>query len=120
MNYVWYPPKELVEQSNVKKFMERYGIKGYKELIKRSTEDIEWFWEEATKELNVEWFQNYTKTLDQTEGVQWAKWFIDGKLNITHNCVDKHAKSSRKNKIALIWSGEDDQVKKYSYWDLHF
>lgn len=120
MNYVWYPPKELVEQSNVKKFMERYGIKGYKELIKRSTEDVEWFWEEATKELNVEWFQNYTKTLDQTEGVQWAKWFIDGKLNIAHNCVDKHAKSSRKNKIALIWSGEDGQVKKYSYWDLHF
>lgn len=119
MGYIWYPPKKLVEKSNVKKFMDKHGIKDYKDLIKRSTEDIEWFWDVAIKELNVEWFEKYKKVLDASE-VQWAKWFIEGKINITHNCLDKHAKSWRKNKVAFIWVGENGEEKRYSYWDLHF
>ena len=119
LSYIWYPPKKLVEKSNVKKFMDKHGIKDYKDLIKRSTEDIEWFWDAAIEELNVEWFEKYKKVLDASE-VQWAKWFIEGKLNITHNCLDKHAKSWRKNKVAFIWVGENGEEKRYSYWDLHF
>ena len=119
MSYIWYPPKKLVEKSNVKKFMKKHGIKDYKDLIKRSTEDIEWFWDAAIEELNVEWFEKYKKVLDASE-VQWAKWFIEGKINITHNCLDKHAKSWRKNKVAFIWVGENGEEKRYSYWDLYF
>lgn len=119
MSYIWYPPKKLVEKSNVKKFMDKHGIKDYKDLIKHSTEDIEWFWDAAIEELNVEWFKKYKKVLDASE-VQWAKWFIEGKLNITHNCLDKHAKSWRKNKVAFIWVGENGAEKRYSYWDLYF
>jgi len=116
---MWHPPKELVKQSNVKKFMEKHGIEDYRELVRQSTEDVEWFWGAAEKELSVEWFQNYTTILDQTKGVQWAKWFIDGQLNVTHNCVDKHSLSARKSKIAFIWSGEDGHVRKVSYKDLN-
>ena len=76
--------------------MNEHGIKDYRDLIKRSTDDIEWFWNAAVEELNVEWFEKPRKVLDATE-VQWAKWFIEGRLNITHNCLDKHAKSWRKN-----------------------
>jgi acetyl-CoA synthetase len=119
LSYIWYPPKKLVEKSNVKKFMNEHGIKDYKDLIKRSTEDIEWFWDAAIEELNVEWFEKYKKVLDASK-VQWAKWFIEGRLNITHNCLDKHAKSWRKNKVAFIWVGENGEEKRYSYRDLHF
>ena len=120
MSYVWNPTKTLVEKSNVKKFMDRHGIKDYKALIKRSTEDIEWFWETAIKELNVEWFREFKKVLDQSKGVQWTKWFIEGKINITHNCVDRHTKTWRKNKLALIWSGENGEEKRYSFQDLYY
>lgn len=119
MSYVWYPPKKLVEKSNVKRFMEKHGIKTGRDLIKRSTEDIEWFWEAAVDELKVEWFEKYLKVLDISEGIQWAKWFIQGKLNITRNCVDRHAKSWRKNKIAFIWMGENGEERRRSYWDLY-
>ncbi len=119
MSYVWHPAKELVQRSNVKKFMNKHGIRDYKELIRHSTEDVEWFWNAAIEELKVEWFEKPKKTLDTSEGIQWAKWFVEGKLNITHNCVDRHANSWRKNKIALVWVGEDGEEKKYSYWDLH-
>lgn len=120
MSYVWNPTKTLVENSNVKKFMDKHGIKDYKALIKRSTEDIEWFWETAIKELNVEWFKEFEKVLDQSKGIQWTKWFIEGKINITHNCVDRHTKTWRKNKLALIWSGENGEEKRYCYQDLYY
>lgn len=99
--------------------MDKNGMKHFRELLNRSTEDIEWFWKAAAEELNVEWFTNYRKVLDTSEGIEWAKWFIGGKLNIAHNCIDRHAKSLRKNKLALIWSGENGEEKRYSYWDLY-
>ena len=71
LSYIWYPPERLVEKSNVKKFMNKHGMHDYEDLIKRSTEDIEWFWDAATKELNVEWFEKYKKVLDASD-VQWA------------------------------------------------
>ena len=120
MGIVWYPAKELVENSNVKRFMDRHGIYDYRDLIRRSTNDIEWFWNAAAEELKVEWFTKPEKVLDMTKGIQWAKWFVEGKLNIAHNCVDRHASSSNKNKVALIWIGEEGRERRYSYWDLNF
>ncbi len=60
------------------------------------------FWAEEAERL--EWFEKWSKVLDWN--VPWAKWFVDAKLNITHNCVDRHAASSRRNKAAIIWEGE--------------
>ena len=54
---LWHPPKELVDNSNVKKFMGKHGIRDYRDLIKRSVEDVEWFWNAAVEELKVEWFE---------------------------------------------------------------
>jgi len=119
LDYLWNPPNELVEKSNVQKFMKKHGIRNFKDLIKRSTEDIEWFWKAAAKELNVDWLEKFDRVLDMSEGVYWTKWFINGKLNIAQNCVDRHAKSWRKNKLAFIWDGEDGEKRIYSYWDLH-
>jgi acetyl-CoA synthetase len=120
LGIVWYPEKGLIENSNVKKFMDKHGIYDYRDLIKRSTDDIEWFWNAAAEELKVEWFTKPEKILDMTKGIQWAEWFVDGKQNIAHNCVDRHANSRNKNKVALIWIGEDGQERRYSYWDLNF
>lgn len=117
--FVWHPPRELVEGSNVKRFMDKWGIESWQELIKKSIEDPEWFWPAAAEEIGCEWFKPYTKVLDASRGVEWAKWFIDGKINIAHNALDRHARSSLRNKLAFIWQGEDGTVKKYSYRDLY-
>jgi acetyl-CoA synthetase len=119
LDYIWHPPKELVENSNVKKFMDKQQIAGYKDLVKRSTEDIEWFWKAAVGELKVEWFEKYSRILDTSEGIQWAKWFIGGKLNVTYNCLDRHANSRRRDKVAFFWVGENGEEKEYSYRSLH-
>ena len=112
MNYLWSPPNDLVENSNVLKFMKEYGISNYNELIKRSSEDIEWFWSSAIKEIDCQWFKPFEKIMDSTEGIQWTKWFQGGKINIVHNALDKHALSKSRDKLAFIWSGEDGDVEK--------
>ena len=116
---IWEPYGAYNDKSNIKRFMDKHSIKSYEELIERSTEDIEWFWDAALKDLNVEWFKPYDKVLDLSSGFPWAKWFLEGKINIVHNCLDRHAVSKRKDDIACIWEGEDEKIKKLSYFELY-
>ncbi|MFH1328500.1 MAG: acetate--CoA ligase [Candidatus Bathyarchaeota archaeon] len=116
---VWKPSEELVEKTNIKRFMNKHGIESYEELIRRSTDDLEWFWDEVNKDLNIEWFKPYEKVLDLSRGLPWAKWFVGGKFNIVYNCVDKHVKTEKSDKLAYIWEGENGEVRKLSYRDLY-
>lgn len=116
---VWQPSRDYVDNANITRFMTTHGISDYDELIKRSTTDIEWFWDAALKDLGIEWFKPYDKVLDTSEGIQWAKWFIGGKLNIVHNCLDRHATTDAKDRLACIWEGEDRTVRKLTYLQLY-
>ena len=116
---VWKPTDEYVENANITRFMKKYDIKDYEELIKISTEDLEWFWDAVMKDLQIEWYHPYEKVLDASKGIQWTKWFIGGKINIVHNCLDKHMKSDKKNNIAIIWENEHGDVRKLTYYELY-
>jgi len=115
---VWKSYGSYIEDANIKRFMDKHGIKDYDELIKRSM-DIEWFWDAALKDLGIEWYKHYTKVLDDSKGIQWVKWFVDGKLNIVHNCLDRHAKGEKKDNIACVWEGEDGDTKRLTYKELY-
>lgn len=116
---VWKPTPEYIEKANITRFMKKHNIKNYEELIKKSTQDIEWFWDAVMKDLNIEWYQPYTKVYDDSEGIQWTKWFINGKINIVHNTLDRHAKSNKKNNTAIIWENESGDTKKLTYIELY-
>jgi len=116
---VWKPSDEYVKKANITRFMKKHDIKSYDELIKRSTDDLEWFWDAVMKDLNVHWFEPYKKVLDTSKGIQWAKWFIGGKTNIVYNCVDRHAESERKENIAILWENESGNTRKITYETLH-
>ena len=72
------------------------------EIYERARRDPETFWAQQAERLD--WFTKWTKISEWS--APWAKWFLGGKINITHNCVDRHAASSRRNKAAIIWEGE--------------
>ena len=114
MSVVWKPTSEYVDNSNMKRFMRKHNLRTLDELTKRSIDDIEWFWDAAAKDLNIEWFKPYEKVLDTSKGIEWARWFIGGKLNIAHNCIDRHARTGG-DKTAIIWQGEDGEVRRLSY-----
>jgi acetyl-CoA synthetase len=71
-------------------------------IYDRAAKDPEGFWVEEAKHLD--WFAPWQRVLEWN--VPWAKWFVGAKLNVTHNCVDRHAHSARRNKAAIIWEGE--------------
>ncbi|HEV8215964.1 MAG TPA: acetate--CoA ligase, partial [Gemmatimonadaceae bacterium] len=73
------------------------------------------FWESQANQL--EWFEKW-KTVCEWKPPH-AKWFIGGKLNISVNCVDRHIKTYRRNKAALIWEGEPGDRRTLTYWDLY-
>ncbi|WP_457549816.1 AMP-binding protein [Archaeoglobus sp.] len=116
---IWQPPKELVESSNVKAFMDEHGFRDYKGLVEFSAENIEWWWKTVADVLEVEWFEPYKKVYDTSKGIEWTDWFVEGKVNLTYNVLDRHAKGKRKNKVALIWEGENGERKKYTYLELY-
>ncbi len=73
------------------------------------------FWEGVAKEL--EWFSPWKEIMSWNPPD--VKWFVGGKINITHNCLDRHLKTATRNKAALIWEGENFEVRTLTYQQLH-
>ena len=115
---VWQPSAEYLAQSRLKRFMDRNGIGDYEDLLRRSTEDLDWFWRAVCEDLSIEWYRPYDRVMESSGGVPWTRWFVGGQLNYVHNALDKHVLTERRNKLALIWEGEDGACRKYSYWEL--
>ncbi len=107
---VFSPSKEFSENANIKSFEELINLK------KQSLENPIQFWKSfANSELD--WFEPFQTVLERGER-PFFKWFTEGKLNITHNCIDRHIKNGLGNKIALIWEGEPGDNRKYTYQEL--
>jgi len=90
-------------------------IQNYDAEYKKSIENPEQFWDTAARELD--WFAPWNKVLEWN--YPWAKWFVDARCNIAYNCLDRHVKTWRKNKVALIWVGENDQERIFTYGELY-
>ncbi len=107
-NRKFKPSKKFSDKAYIKSFKE------YEKLYKQSIKDPEKFWAKAASELT--WFKKWTKVL------KWkaphAEWFTGGKINISYNCLDRHADSYRKNKVALFFEGEPGDTQTYTYGQL--
>ena len=100
-----YPPSsEFVAQANI-------NDPGVYEWAER---DPEGYWREQAK--RIEWFREPTQTLEWNP--PFAKWFQDGTLNASYNCLDRHL-AERGDKTALIWEGEPGEQRTLTYSDLH-
>ncbi|MBS1720391.1 MAG: acetate--CoA ligase [Armatimonadetes bacterium] len=84
------------------------------EVYADAAKDPEAFWENWAKTLD--WIEPWTKVCEFESPN--AKWFVGGKLNVTHNCVDRHADGARANKTAIIWEGEPGDTRRISYAQL--
>ncbi len=105
---VYYPSKDVIAQAI---------LKDWDQKAKFATENLTGFWEQEANEL--EWFSKWDKVLDDSEK-PFYKWFTGAKVNIAHNAVDRHLKTFRKNKLALIWEAEDGKSERtFSYYALN-
>ncbi|HEX7127436.1 MAG TPA: acetate--CoA ligase [Thermodesulfobacteriota bacterium] len=99
------PPDQLKKSAHVTS----------EDIYEQARRDPEKFWAEAAKE--IEWFTPFTKTLEWNP--PWAKWYVGGKLNVSYNCLDRHVKTAKKNKAAIIWEGEPGDQRVLTYWDVY-
>jgi acetyl-CoA synthetase len=84
-------------------------------IYEQADKDPEAFWARFASEL--EWSAPWTKVLDWKP--PHAKWFVGGKLNASVNCLDRHVRTWRRNKAAIIWEGEPGEKRTLTYWELH-
>src|SRR5579872_4392674 len=92
--------------------MQRLGFDDREAFLKFSRDNPERFWDDLMREMDVEWFHPYRFVMDVSRGPEWAQWFVDGRLNIAHNCVDRWADSGR---VACIWEGESGETRTISF-----
>ena len=92
------------------------GFAQYRELYRQSVRNPAKFWAQKASELLV-WQRKWSKVLEWNEPV--AKWFLEGKINVSENCLDRHLHGPTKNKAALIWEGEPGDKKTLTYQQLY-
>src|SRR5690349_19197166 len=91
------------------------SLEEYEKIYKESVEQPEKFWGKIAEELH--WFKKWDKVLEWK--TPWAKWFVGGQLNLSYNCLDRHVKTERKNKAAIIWESEPGEIRTLTYQQLH-
>ncbi|MBN2117405.1 MAG: AMP-binding protein [Anaerolineales bacterium] len=116
---VWRPTAEYIERAHLTAFMREHGIKDYAELMSRSTSDVAWFTDAVLKYLDIQFYEPYSKVVDVSEGIQFPKWCVDGKMNIVHNCVDKYQRLAVSDQLSVLWEGEEGTTKSLTYKELH-
>jgi len=104
----YYPSPEVVAQAYVK---------NWDELAQQADTDFVGFWADRAKEL-LDWHEPWTKVLDDSNP-PFFKWFVGAKTNIVYNAIDRHLKTYRKNKLALIWESESGEHRSFSYHALN-
>jgi len=105
-NMVFNPPADLAANANAKA-----------DIYEKAAADRLGFWDGLAKEL-VTWFEPYDKVLDDSNA-PFYKWFTNGKLNVSYNCVDRHAKSDKKDKVAILYESEVGKKVALTYGQLY-
>ena len=123
---VWRPSREQAEGSRLADFMRRHGIATFGELMRRSTEDIEWFWNSVIADLSIRFRVPYSKVVDLSRGELWAEWCVGGRMNIVESCLDKWLEDNnaggagnRASHTAIIWEGEEGTTRSLTYAELN-
>src|SRR5262245_15830941 len=79
--------------------------------------DLEGFWSRQANEL-IDWAKEPTEILDESSA-PFYKWFADGQLNVSHNCLDRHVEAGNGDRVAYHWRGEEGEQRDITYADLH-
>ncbi len=93
-----------------------FSMERRKQEWEKSIKNPQEYWSEKAKAIH--WFKQFSKVLDDSN-LPFYKWFVDGKLNICYNAIDRHVESNLKNKIAYIWEGDKGETRTYTYYQLY-
>jgi acetyl-CoA synthetase len=102
--FVWTPTAEQVEDANVTRLARRLGCADYHELHRVSVEEPDRFWPALVDDLEIEFSSPWERIVDDSRGIEWARWFVGGRLNVAWNCVHRWRDLPGE---AAVFRGED-------------
>jgi acetyl-CoA synthetase len=108
---VFPPSPEFVKQANVS------GMDAYKALCAEAERDYEGFWARLAREELV-WTKPFSRVLDESNA-PFYKWYDDGQLNASYNCLDRNLENGNADKVAIVFEADDGKVTKITYRELH-
>ncbi len=114
--YIWRPDPAAAEGTNVCRFWRRLGLHSLDEFLAFSRAHGDEFWRELAVECAIDWFEPFTRVRDSSRGIPWTRWFCGGRLNIAHNCLDRHRHSSRP---AIVWENEAGATRTLGFDELY-
>jgi len=114
---VWQPDAKWRNESRIARFIAACGVADLEELHARAKADPAWFWEQAVRDIGIEWYEPPRQILDLSAGVPWATWFRGARMNLAHEAVDKHLKQ-RPHQLAVLHEGEEGAVRSWTYRQL--
>ncbi|QYY30517.1 MULTISPECIES: acetate--CoA ligase [Cupriavidus] len=108
---VFNPPESFVRQAAIP------GMDAYRALCAEAERDYEGFWASRARDL-LHWNKPFTKVLDESNA-PFYKWFEDGELNASYNCLDRNLQNGNADKTAIVFEADDGTATRVSYRDLH-
>jgi acetyl-CoA synthetase len=104
------PSQEFSSKARIK------SLEEYQQLYDRAAQDPEGFWAAEARE-HLHWFEPFTQVLNWN--CPYAEWFVDGKTNVSYNCLDRQIEAGLGDKTAILWEGEPGDIRRLSYRELH-
>ena len=112
---VYRPEKKFLETTNIYELSQKLNLQSIEELYEFADKERKTFWDAVVDHCDVSFFKPYTKTIEESEGKEWTKWFKGGTINLSYNCVEKYKES---RDPAIICEFEDKTNIIISYADL--
>jgi acetyl-CoA synthetase len=106
------PPAAFANTANIR------SIDEYRAMVEKAENDYEGYWGDLAKE-NLTWIKPFSRVLNW-DNPPFVKWFEDGLMNVSANCIDRHLDTWRKNKAAIIWEGEPGDIRTITYQELSY
>ena len=118
-DFVWIPDDGIKAGSRLGAFLREHALADYAALHVRAEEDPDWFWDAVIRFFDIRFPTPYSRVLDLSEGIPWARWCIGGRTNLVLNCLDRHMAGPARDRPAIVWEGEDGAVRRWSYGELN-
>ncbi|GAC1583055.1 MAG: AMP-binding protein [Candidatus Velthaea sp.] len=114
----WTPSAEQIERANLTAFLRASGVPDYLGLLDQVKNDLPGFYERIVTTLDLHWDRPWDAILDTSRGKPLATWFAGAGFNAAPNCLDRHVAAGRGAHEALVWEGEDGEVRRFTFAQL--